>query len=339
MLRALAGSLALTLISTAALAQTGVSKVAITAAPWLSIPVGPRAQAMGASAAATSEDPTALYWNPAGIARPTRSAATFAHTGWIGGLSHDFAGVTVYAGPRLGTIGLHLISLRSPEMAVRTEGAQEGTGEFFSTGFYGVGVSYARSLTDRFSVGLTGKYLHEQIWNSGSGGAALDLGTLFVTDVAGGLRIGAAILNFGPRMKIDGRDLRVTVDPDPQTSGVDNVGARIETDTWQLPLTFRFGLASTPYRTDTQRLTVAVDALHPTDNNESLNLGGEYALYDRVFLRGGYRSLFLADTEEGLTLGLGLSQPVAGRLVRADYAYQDLGRFPAVHSLSVGFTF
>ena len=47
------------------------------------------------------------------------------------------------------------------------------------------------------------------------------------------------------------------------------------------------------------RLTVAVDALHPSSNYESVNAGFEYGFQERFYLRGGYQALFLDDAEGG----------------------------------------
>lgn len=45
-----------------------VSKAGTTAAEFLKIGVGPRATGMGSAYVAVSDDATAMYWNPAGIA-------------------------------------------------------------------------------------------------------------------------------------------------------------------------------------------------------------------------------------------------------------------------------
>ncbi|NIT58443.1 MAG: hypothetical protein GWN00_20105, partial [Aliifodinibius sp.] len=74
-----------------------------------------------------------------------------------------------------------------------------------------------------------------------------------------------------------------------------------------MPLNFQAGVAMEIYKTMPHRLTIATEATHPKDNTESIQLGGEYAMRELFFLRAGYRNLFLEDSEEGLTLGTGLS--------------------------------
>ncbi len=89
------------------------------------------------------------------------------------------------------------------------------------------------------------------------------------------------------------------------------------------------------------RWLVAADALHPSDNYESVNLGTELSLRDFVFLRGGYQSLFLADAEGGLSLGAGMKSKMlfSRAIAKFDYAYQDRDRLEAVHVFSIGIEF
>jgi predicted porin len=86
--------------------------------------------------------------------------------------------------------------------------------------------------------------------------------------------------------------------------------------------------------------TIAVDALHPNDNDESLNVGAEYVLYDLIALRGGYKSLFLDNSEEGLTFGIGLKYTFAPGLgLYFDYAYQEFGVLDNTQHFTLGLRF
>ena len=95
-----------------------------------------------------------------------------------------------------------------PDDKVRTVDQPEGTGEYFSAGDLAFGISYARKLTDRFSIGFTAKYIQESIWHMSSSAFAIDAGTIFRTDLFGGMVIGASISNFGTSMKLSGIDTR-----------------------------------------------------------------------------------------------------------------------------------
>ena len=79
-------------------------------------------------------------------------------------------------------------------------------------------------------------------------------------------------------------------------------------DSWDLPLLFQFGVSTDAIKTENYRWTIAVDALHPSDNYESLNVGTELAYKEFLFLRAGYSSLFLRMiVRAGLSLGLGFT--------------------------------
>jgi hypothetical protein len=317
-----------------------VSKAGTTAAEFLKIGVGPRATGMGSAFVAVSDDASALYWNPAGIAGLEKHEVFISHSRWIGDLDFNYAGA-VFHFNKIGNVGFSLTMLSVPEMLVRTELFQEGTGETFDAADLSAGISYAGMVGDRFSIGGTVKFIQQRIWHTKAHAFAIDLGTKYRTDFFGGLVIGATITNFGTDLQMEGRDLRTFVDPDPTSDGNnDQVPVNFETDTWDLPLNFQFGIAFRPVNTRMHTVLIAIDALHPSSNYESLNAGMEYGFQDRVFLRAGYESLFLEDSEVGLNAGLGVHQVLFdGVLAKFSYGYKAVGRLGDIHTLSIGLGF
>jgi outer membrane autotransporter protein len=92
--------------------------------------------------------------------------------------------------------------------------------------------------------------------------------------------------------------------------------------------------------TEENRLTLAADALHPTDNYESLNVGAEYMYNDLIAFRVGYKSLLLDNSEEGFTAGVGLNYSFSQDFaVRIDYAYQNFGVLDYSQHYSIGLRF
>ncbi|MFN3134514.1 MAG: PorV/PorQ family protein, partial [Candidatus Kryptonium sp.] len=293
-----------TLISSLSLLSQ--SKVGTTAAPFLGIAVGPRAIGLGGAFTAFSEDVSALYWNPAGISRLGRNEIMLSHTKWIFGTSFDWIGVGVGI-DRNNYVGVSITRLDYGEEEVTTIDYPEGTGERWDASDIAVGISYARNLTDRFSVGGTVKFIQQKLWNERATGFALDVGVLFITEFRG-LKLGASICNFGTEMQLDGKDLFVIYDPDPEATGNNPaISAKLKTDSWPLPLLFRVGVSIDVFKTETSYLTLAVDALHPNDNTESLNIGFEYGFRNLIFLRAGYKSLFQKDSQERFTVGVGIN--------------------------------
>ncbi len=318
----------------------GVTKVGTTAANFLKIGVGARAIGMGGAYVALASDASGMYWNPAGIALVEGGEAFFNHTTWIADINFDYAGM-VLSVPTVGTFGLNTTFLTMAEMDRTTEYYPEGTGQKFKAGSYALAVTYARSLTDRFSIGVNAKYIREYILNSSAGGMAIDIGTLFITRFRG-LRIGANITNFGTKMQMSGRDILVQHDIDPQREGNnDKLNADLGTDKFDLPLNLRVGVAYDVLQdVENNQLWVAIDAIHPNDNVESLNIGAEYMLFNMVSLRAGYSSLFAIETEKGLTFGAGLQYKFMGSVeARIDYAYESFGRFDNVQKFSIALGF
>lgn len=331
----------LTLLLSNSLAQFGgdVSNVGTTAASFLEIGVGARAISLGGAFVATANDASALYWNPAGLGRLNRTEILFVHTNWIADIRFDFVGAVAPVG-QIGTFGAAITSLSMDDMMVRTEDQPEGTGEFFQVGDMAIMLSYGFNLTDRFSIGFSGKYIHQRIWKETAQGFAVDIGTLFTTGFKK-MRIGAALTNFGSDLQMTGDDLLVYHDIDPRQMGNnERIFAQLQTEKWALPLNFQAGIALEPYQSNSQRLTVSVEAMHPINNTESVHLGGEYAFREMFFLRAGYRNLFLRDSEEGLTLGTGFSAQFIGSFrFTVDYAFADFGRLENVHRFSLGMKF
>lgn len=317
----------------------GQSKVGSTAAPFLNIAVGPRAVAMGGAFIATANDVTSLYWNPAGASRAEINSAFFSHSKWFADINYSWAGAMVNLGS-VGAVGLSLGYLNYGDLEVTTLREPEGTGEFFTPSDMYMALTYAYNLTDRFSIGGSVKYINQKIWNSSASTVAFDLGTLFISDIYG-LRIGATISNFGSDMKIDGKDLFVQKDVNNQVFGNnDQILAKLNTDEFPLPLTFKVGVAMDLVNSDMHKFTIGADAWHPTDNDESLNVGAEYVFHNLIALRGGYKSLFLNNTEEGLTLGFGLNYDFAPNVgIFVDYAYQDFGVLDYTQYFSLGIKF
>ncbi|MFQ6618851.1 MAG: PorV/PorQ family protein [Fidelibacterota bacterium] len=317
-----------------------VTKVGTTAAKFLSIPVGSRALAMGGSFVSVADDATAMYWNPGGIARLYRREIILIHSEWLADINFDYAGIVLPSGG-LGTFGLNFTSMNMGEMQITTEDEPEGTGESFSAGSFAFGFSFARNLTDRFSIGANVKYIEEHIWNSKSSGIAIDVGTLFTMPLKN-IRFGASISNFGQKLGIKGDDLLVQKDIDATIAGNnESVNAYLATDKFDLPLLLRIGFSMDIMNTDESRLTVSVDGLHPNDNTESINLGGEFSMFRNIIsIRAGYKSLFLKDGDEEFTVGGGLNyELMRGFILKVDYAYENFVHLNDIHKFSLGLMF
>lgn len=318
-----------------------VSKTGTTAASFLEIGVGAAANGMGGAFVGLANDASTLYWNVAGIATHAKYEAIIVHTNWIADTRFDYAGLVIPLG-EFGNLGLSFTSLSMDDMKVRTVEQPDGTGENFSAGDISVAISFARNLTERFAIGITAKYIKQSIWHMSSSAFAIDAGTLFKTDLLGGLTIGAVLSNFGTPMRLDGRDTRYFIRLDETKQGSnERIPTNIELDSWDLPLHFQIGVSTPAFQYDNYKLIVSADAIVPNNDYQSLNIGAEFSFMDFFLLRGGYNSLFLKGAEGGLSFGAGVNSNMllSTATVNFDYSFRDFGKLKNVHSFSVGIKF
>jgi len=315
------------------------SKVGTTIAQFLKIDQSARVSGMGDAGTALYGEASAMYYNPASMGRLTETDAQFTYTDWLAGISFNYAALGVKV-EKIGTFALQATSMNSGDIAVRTVSQPLGTGEYFNVQDFALGLGYGLMLTDRVSIGFMINYIQESIWHDDLIDFGINLGVQYQVE-AGGLTIGAALLNFGPRANYSGRDLYIDYNQDPaKHGGNDQLPGELRTDLYPLPTLFRIGV-SYPYKFDeNNKLTISLDALHPNDNNESMNAGAELTLMKYFSIRGGYRDLFLPYSEGGLELGAGVNYSFSeGYTLRFDYAWADYGRLLKINrfTVSIGF--
>lgn len=317
-----------------------ITKTGTTSAVFLKIAPDARASSMGKAFAAMPGDLSSVYWNPAGLDHLNRSEVLFANNQWLTGVDYFFLAYALKL-PGIATLGFSAISLSVPEDIVTTESQPNGTGELWEAQDMALNLTVSRRLTDHFSIGGNVKYISQRIWHENSSAIALDLGALYLLPF-NDIRLGAVLSNYGNKMQLSGRDLYFSADPDLVNSGtVTFVNSEYQTDKYPLPIIFRVGLSGEFIESSALRWTWAIDALHPNDNLESVNIGNEVALFETIILRVGWADLFLPDTEEGLTLGGGLNYRLmnSNAVLKLDYSYSDYGRLDHVQRFTLGLIF
>ena len=317
-----------------------ISKRGTTAAQFLKISTGGRGIAMGNANVAICSDLTSSYWNPAGLARMENIQVYFENNEWLAGTDYNF-GAVGFSVPMVGVFSLSLTMLSTPDDMVRTVENPKGTGEKFNAQDLAIGLTVARSLTDRLALGATVKTIRQRIWHSSGQTMATDIGVQYKTPIRD-IMLGASISNFGNDMALSGRDMNISVDPDPANQGnVEFVNAEYQTDAFPLPLFFRVGIGGHLINTPFLQALFAIDAVHPNDNYEYVNLGIEAAFNNMVYLRAGYPSLFKDDAIEGATFGAGLNYRVfrTSTFLKLEYSTADFGPLGMLQRLSVGYRF
>ncbi len=311
------------------------TKVGTTAAQFLGIPVGARSLAMGSAAVAQQADVSSLYWNPGAAAQTQTSEFAFVNTNWLVDTKFQWFGVLLKLDAD-NTFGASLTQLDYGEEQVTTVDEPNGTDQRWSARDLAISLSYARRLTDRFSVGGSAKYISQTIWNESASTVTFDVGLLFVTGFHG-MRLGMSLSNFGGDLQLDGRDLLNPIDIDADNAGGNKtLVGKLKTDAWPTPVFFRVGLALDVVSSESFTATVAADAVRPNDNQEVVNVGGEVSWMKMLFLRAGYKSLGMTDSQEGLTLGAGVRYSFDGLgSLGVDYAYNEFGLFGNLNTLAI----
>ncbi|KPK64099.1 hypothetical protein AMJ83_03615 [candidate division WOR_3 bacterium SM23_42] len=317
------------------------TKVGTTAAPFLKIEYGARPVGMGGSFVALANDASGIYYNPAGVAEVEKVCFMGGYTVWFADLKYNYA--TFILPTRRVNFSLWGSFLYSENIPVTTVEDPEGTtGLYFGYVDGLLGFTVSAFFSDLLSIGISGKYIQQSLYNENASTFAFDIGSIFRTPWKG-VRLGMCLVNYGGRMRLFGNDLIIQADPWPDYPGNPDVEARITTESYPLPLAFKLGLAfdligveRAFFVDNSHRVTIAIDGIHPNDGDEKLQLGMEYGFQDIFFLRGGYKINY--DTQR-FTAGAGMKFAIGAREFAVDYAYVDMDVLDATHriSLAIGF--
>ena len=325
----------------------GRARAGTSAGAQLLIPVGVRGIAIGGSNVANIGGIEAMFWNPAGMAvNNNKTTALFSRMSYIADMDLSYGAImTNLAG--VGTFGFSLKSLNVGDIAVTTENNPDGTGEIESPSFFILGVSFARNLSDRVSVGLNTKVINETFANVGATGFAVDIGVQY-SGLGGveGLTLGVVMKNFGTPMSYSGSGLLTRAEADDFTRPSSLFGIQTQSD--ELPSTLELGTSYTLRSGENNTLNLSATFVNDNFQSDFGRIGAEYVMNDMISLRGGFQTnISEIDVESGdsnkdifgLTLGAGLEIESGGLDLTLGYAFRDVDVFDANHvfSLEIGF--
>jgi hypothetical protein len=286
------------------------AKVGTAGAQFLELGVSARAIGMGDAFLAISDDASAVYYNPAGLTQIVEREAMFTHVSYLADINYNFVGLAYPTTKFGGVWGVGFYMLNAGDMDATVYEYIYGSGQTFTAKDYALSLSYARNLTDRFSVGMTLKLIEELLDTERAMGWAADMGTLYDTGFKG-FKIAMVISNFGPDLKF------------------------IEEDC-PLPMSFKFGGVFDIFRNENHKTVFSVEGSHPNDAMEKFNAGVEYWFRDMFSLRFGDHFEYDAG---GISAGFGLRLSVSERELNFDYGYHDMGLLESFHRFSVGLSF
>jgi hypothetical protein len=281
----------------------------------------------GAFSALDHGDAGAIFGNPASLADVRGYDVQVNALKWVADIGHQSVAIAANVGD-FGVVGMSVARLDYgdiPETINAPSGATGTTplvpGHTFSANDIAAGISYARRITDKLSVGGNVRWMRQTIAELSMNNWSVDFGTLYHTGFKS-LRIAVTARNFGPDSRFGGWSEQY----------------QTESDNVRMPLDFRAGIAM-DFLDDEHSphlLTVIVEGDHPNDGVEKFHLGVSYSFDNTFFLRGGYK--FNYDVQK-FTFGAGVSYPFGGAVGTINYAYVDFGALTQVHMFSLGFAF
>jgi hypothetical protein len=332
-----------------------------TAAEFLLFGAGARGTALGTAFSAIATDVSALYYNPAGIALMPRAGAMVGTYDYVadtryswGGIAFPFSGGSRSVGIQVGTFGFK-------DQPVYTAEQPEGTGSVYSVSQTVAGITFAQNFSDRFSAGITGKGVFDNLGEASGQAFAVDFGTNFHAQLSGHpIRFSFVVSNLGTNLSYSGSALETDAPRDsiPGEAPVPQnpQPSEFRTKDFPLPTIFRVGLAYDLITGDNNRLTLLSDFNQPNNNGAGFSAGGEWAtqrLGGSNFgfaVRGSYSyaaannidpvdpaTTALSDEEnlQGLALGGGLNYGTGNFNVGFDYAWKYLGVLGSTNFFSV----
>ena len=192
-----------------------------SAVPFLLIAPNARADGMGEAGAGLSEDVSAVFWNPAGLAFLKGQEVSLTHSPWLPqlGLSdlfYDFAAYRLYLPELLGTISASITYLNLGEFVItENDPTPLGTFKAYEIAFT---AGYATRVFEDLGLGINLRYIRSSLAPfdvQGQGregvadGISFDIATMWkpsslllplVGDIGNALSLGVNFSNLGPKL-------------------------------------------------------------------------------------------------------------------------------------------
>ncbi len=271
---------------------------------FLNIGNGARAVGMAEAFTAIANDPSATYWNPAGLVALSNTQLTFSHNSWIQDVQHEFFAVAFKTGQN--HLGISIISNSIDGIERRVKPSEDPLGSVQAHDL-AVGLSYARGISKGLQAGITLKYVYERIYYESAPGFAVDLGFIYQPAILEGLSLGLVTQNLG-------------------------VTGKLKNESIELPKTLKAGLAYQIFRgMGGSDLLGALEVVKILDADLHVNMGLEWSYRNLLALRTGYQTGW---DEKGLHAGVGFG--ISRFLL--DYAYTPFtAELGTAHRISITF--
>ena len=311
--------------------QINLSKTAQSTMNFLLVSTSSRAAGMGDAFTTLGNGAESMFYNPAGLTETKNEFdINLNYTQWIADINY-LSGAAAWNIGDYGVIGINLITIDYGNIKGTSLLLDEfsagyvDNGDINNVGAYCVGLSYAKPISNEFSIGgtikLAGQNLGQNFISTGlkdnnAAKLAFDAGVLYKTGYKD-FTFGMSIRNFATNIKRE----------------------EIEE---QLPLVFALGssinvidLVDAELAND-NTLLFSVDFLHHNNYSERFNLGFEYTYSKMLSLRGGYQTNRDLASWSG---GVGFLTTILSYDVEFNYSYSAFEFFNDVNRISLAFSF
>ncbi|MCY3683325.1 MAG: PorV/PorQ family protein [Gemmatimonadetes bacterium] len=273
------------------------NRIARSGFALLKISASARLAGMADANVGTSRDIHSIFQNAAGLVHIDNMAYLASYNEWLVGTKMG-AGGFAYRIP-IGVVGVAFRTFTYPDVEETTPVQPNGTGRNIKLGDFSVAASFAKQLTDKFSMGFRLRYVRSQLHVINVSSTTFDIGTIFYTGFKS-LRVGMTISNLGGNKEV-------------------------LTEDYRLPFFYNLAIAMELLgkQGDPLYLTTAYEHVFFRDYGERDHIGGELWIQNLLALRAGYK--FRYDVESW-SVGAGVNLNVTEeRKISVDVSYSDIG--------------
>src|SRR6478672_8110502 len=187
-----------------------------TAAEFLLLGAGARGTALGGSFAAIATDVSAFYYIPAGVSMLDRPGVMLGTYDYVANTRYSWAGVAFPFSGGSRTLGFQLGTFGLKDQPIYTEDQPDGTGGTYSVNQTFVGATFAPNFSDRFSAGITAKYIDDRLGTVSGSAFAVDFGTNFHASLNNHpVKFSFVLANLGSNLTYSGTGLAGDVQREP----------------------------------------------------------------------------------------------------------------------------
>jgi hypothetical protein len=343
--------------------QTDNTAYGGTSGEFLLLGAGARGAALGGAFAALVTDVTATYHNPAGLAQLSRPGAMLSTYSYLADTRYTWIGMAFPLAGGSRAIGISGGSFGFSGQPRYTLDNPDGDGTSYSVAETFLSATLAQNFSDRFSAGLSFKFIRDELGQATAQGFAVDFGTNFHATVGERpIRAGFVIQNLGGGLQHSGAPLDVGVVRDPPLGTVDvpqePQPAELKTTGFSIPVMFRVSVALDLLTQGMNRVTLLSEFNQPNNSKPGAGAGLEWTVSNvgnsgfSLAARGSYTinpdndvdpgnaAGFTSSiksgsfTSDGVALGGGINYSKGNWRFGLDYAHRSFGALGGANFVS-----